>query len=122
MNQIQTLLWVILERTVEFMPLFRESCQYVPGISEMNIFEGKLPKPFYKKPIDKLNRDLNKLIIIDTDPRAFHDFPDNGLLFPKFEEDKRDLAVYDLTLFLTQLSYKDIDDVRPVIRHYSELD
>merc|ERR1711879_1075289 len=86
----------------------------------MNIFEGKFPKPFYKKPIDKLNRDLTKLIIIDSDARAFTDFPDNGLLMPKYEEDQRDLALYDLTLFLQQLSNKEIDDVRPVIRHYSK--
>merc|ERR1712187_656482 len=65
------------------MPLFREACQYIPNMQSIGKDGSWIPKPYYKKPIGRLNRDLTKLIVIDNDERAFEDYPEKGLVAPE---------------------------------------
>ena len=104
------------------MPLYREACQYIPNLQAMGKDGSYLPKPYYKKPIGRLNRDLSKLIIIDHDERAFEDYPENGLIIPEAPEDpqENDMVLHDLTTFLMTIVNDNVEDVRPIVKYYSQ--
>merc|ERR1711879_482431 len=104
------------------IPLYREACQYKPNFQSIGKDGSWMPKPYYKKPIERLNRDLSKLIIIDSDERAFEDYPENGLIVPEAPQDpgQNDLVLHDLTTFLMTIVNDQVDDVRPIIKYYSQ--
>jgi len=106
----------------EATPLFREACQYIPNLKSWGENGNMMPKPYYKKPIGRLNRDLKKLIIVDYDKRAFEDYPENGLVLPLAPEDphENDLVLHDLTTFLMHIVNDQVEDVRPIIKYYSQ--
>merc|ERR1711972_1260315 len=104
------------------IPLYREACQYMPNLKSIGKDGSWTPKPYYKKPVGRLNRDLTKLIIIDHDERAFEDYPENGLIIPEAPVDpqKNDMVLHDLTTFLMTIVNDQVDDVRPIIKYYSQ--
>ena len=66
--------------------LFRESCRNV---------DGKIVKD-----LDALNRDLNKVIIMDTNPDGFSLHPQNAILVNKWEGNKDDRELISYIPFL----------------------
>jgi len=106
------------------IPLFREACRYKPGFSSMDISQMKAPTPYYQKPLENLGRDLSKTIIIDTDPKVYEEYPENGLCIKPASmrtSQGQDLTLQDLTTFLQYITnVLKPDDVRPIIRRYSK--
>nr|CAB3266965.1 mitochondrial import inner membrane translocase subunit TIM50-like [Phallusia mammillata] len=101
--------------------LFRDAARYKSGFSVGNILQGEIPKldPYYQKDLRYLNRDLSKVIIVDCDKRAFEKQPENGLCLEKWDGSTNDSTLFDLASFLTTIATNEVDDVRPVLKHYS---
>ena len=72
--------------------------------------------------MNKLNRDLTKVIYIDFDPKSFQLNPENVLRVPKWEGDMDDTALVDLAELLKTIHLSDADDVRPTLQYYSQFD
>lgn len=74
------------------------------------------------KDLNRLNRDLSKVIYIDWDPNAFQLNPENVLRVPKWEGEMSDTQLVDLAELLKTIYLSDVDDVRPVLQFYSQFD
>jgi len=72
------------------------------------------------KDLSRLNRDLSKVIFIDSDPAAAKLNPDNLLLLPKWDGTLSDSQLIDLAELLKTIHLSDVDDVRPTLQHYSQ--
>ncbi|RHZ51273.1 hypothetical protein Glove_481g20 [Diversispora epigaea] len=91
--------------------LYRESTRYV---------EGKIVKD-----LSKLNRDLSKVIIMDSNPDAYSLQPENAIAIPPWKGDPNDTFLIDIIPFLehfTLLSPYEIDDVRPILKQFQGKD
>ncbi|CDR88059.1 related to TIM50-mitochondrial inner membrane import translocase subunit [Sporisorium scitamineum] len=84
--------------------LFRESCRTV---------DGKLVKD-----LSHLNRDLSKVVVVDTNPDSFHLHPENGILIKPWKGDKADRELVGLVPFFEAIGIYNIDDVRTTIKAY----
>ncbi|KAJ1654386.1 mitochondrial inner membrane protein required for protein import [Dispira simplex] len=84
--------------------LFRESTRYE---------EGK-----YVKDISKLNRDLSKVVAVDSNPNAYAHQPQNTLVLQPWKGDPDDDYLSQLIPFLEYLAMSDVADVRPVLKFY----
>lgn len=104
--------------------LFRDSARYKSGFSFGNILDGELPHvaPYYQKDLSFLNRDLSKVIIVDCDKKAYENNPDNGLYIEKWDGSSSDSALYDLATLLRTIATSNVEDVRPILRHYAKHD
>lgn len=88
-----------------------------------------------------INRPLNKVIIIDTDPKAVETHLDNSIVLPKWTGDIHDKTLFDLIpllqgtvmassssiidlcpcvvlLLCVAIALNEVDDIRPVLNHY----
>lgn len=74
------------------------------------------------KSLDKLNRDLSKVIVIDwnQDNVKFH--KDNLLHLPRWSGDDDDTTMVDLVSFLQTIAQTEVADVREVLKYYSEFE
>ncbi|CAG8448701.1 2164_t:CDS:10 [Diversispora eburnea] len=91
--------------------LYRESTRYV---------EGKIVKD-----LSKLNRDLSKVIIMDSNPDAYSLQPENAIAIPPWKGDPNDTFLIDIIPFLehfTLLSPYEIHDVRPILKLFQGKD
>ncbi|KDN37990.1 NIF-domain-containing protein [Tilletiaria anomala UBC 951] len=86
--------------------LFRESCRSV---------DGKIVKD-----LDALNRDLNKVIILDTKNEGFALHPQNAVLVKKWEGNKDDRELIHLIPFLEAIGIYEIPNVRKTIEAYKD--
>ncbi|KAL7749551.1 mitochondrial inner membrane protein required for protein import [Sorochytrium milnesiophthora] len=86
--------------------LYRDATDYVKGT--------------YVKDLSKLNRDLRKVIILDIDKKRFSRQPDNGVLIPRWTGDPQDKRLLEFVPFLEMLALSNVDDVRPILRSYSD--
>lgn len=84
--------------------LFRESCRTVDG------------KPV--KDLSHLNRDLSKVVVVDTNPDSFQLHPENGILIKPWKGDKADRELVGLVPFFEAIGIYNIDDVRTTIKAY----
>lgn len=84
--------------------LFRESCRTV---------DGKLVKD-----LNHLNRDLSKVVVVDTNPDSFHLHPQNGILIQPWKGDKADRELVGLIPFFEAIGIYNIEDVRNTIKAY----
>ncbi|KAI6659248.1 Mitochondrial import inner membrane translocase subunit TIM50-A-like [Oopsacas minuta] len=93
------------------------------GMIGYRLYRGdtKYMKGQHVKDLDCLNRDLSKLVILDTSKSAFQLHPNNGLALTPWKGDIRDRTLLDLIPFLKSIVDMKIDDVRTVIPQYSEL-
>ena len=94
---------------------------------------------FRPQDLTNLNRDLSRVIIVDTDPKSFSYQSSNGLALKEWTGDQQDTTLFDLAHFLkgeTQwlvvihdycpsrsvslagLADHRVVDVRPVLDHY----
>ncbi|PLB34325.1 protein translocase subunit TIM50 [Aspergillus candidus] len=85
-------------------PLFREATKYKDGE--------------YVKDLSYLNRDLSKVIVIDTKEEHVHLQPENSIILDKWNGDPKDKTLVALIPFLEYLAGMGVDDVRPVIKSF----
>lgn len=65
-----------------------------------------------------LNRDLNKVIIIDTDEQHVRNQPENAIVLPKWTGDPKDKDLVALVPFLEYINVMQYSDVRKVIKSF----
>ena len=72
------------------------------------------------KDLNKLGRDLTKIIIIDNLKENFKLQQNNGLLIKTWTSDVNDNQFFDLTRVLKEIALLDVKDVRPIIQKINE--
>jgi len=76
----------------------------------------------YIKDLNRLNRDLSRVVIIDDNPDCYSLHPENAIPISKWEGDKSDTKLRDLTPFLEYLASGKVKDVREELRQYEGRD
>ncbi|KAK1752796.1 mitochondrial import inner membrane translocase [Echria macrotheca] len=74
------------------------------------------------KDLSYLNRDLSKVIIIDTHPQHVRAQPENAIILPKWTGDPKDTKLVSLVPFLEFIHTMDYSDVRKVIKSFEGTD
>ena len=74
----------------------------------------------YYKDLNKIGRDLSKVIIIDNLKEKFKMHPYNGILVKPWINDINDLELKDLSKILKDIVTLKVNDVRPVIRKIND--
>ncbi|KAJ5669373.1 Mitochondrial import inner membrane translocase subunit tim50 [Penicillium macrosclerotiorum] len=85
-------------------PLFREATRYKDGE--------------YIKDLSYLNRDLSKVILIDTKEEHARLQPENAVVLEKWTGDPKDKTLVALIPFLEYLAGMGVEDVRPVLKSF----
>ena len=85
-------------------PLFRAHTRYV---------DGK-----YVKDLNYLNRDLSKVVMLETNPNAWSANPDNTVKLPPWKGDANDRDLVALIPFLEYIAAMGVKDVRPIIKAF----
>ncbi|KAK0624522.1 hypothetical protein B0T17DRAFT_491584 [Bombardia bombarda] len=85
-------------------PLFREATKYR---------DGEIVKD-----LSYLNRDLSKVIIIDTDAKHVRAQPENAIVLPKWTGDAKDAELVNLVPFLEFIHTMQYSDVRKVLKSF----
>ncbi|CAI1763336.1 hypothetical protein SEUBUCD646_0P02210 [Saccharomyces eubayanus] len=85
--------------------LFKEHCVYKDGV--------------HIKDLSKLNRDLSKVIIIDTDPNSYKLQPENAIPMEPWNGEADDKLVR-LIPFLEYLATQQTKDVRPILDSFQD--
>ncbi|KAK5651263.1 hypothetical protein OQA88_12671 [Cercophora sp. LCS_1] len=74
------------------------------------------------KDLSYLNRDLSKVIIIDTKPEHVQAQPENAIVLPKWTGEAKDDKLVSLIPFLEFIHTMEYDDVRKVIKSFDGTD
>lgn len=85
--------------------LFRESCRTMP--------DGSIVKD-----LSRLNRDLSKVLVLDTNSASFSQHPDNGIVVNKWNGRRDDRELPELLPFLEAIGIYGIGDVRSTVKAY----
>ncbi|KAI2703899.1 hypothetical protein CBS147317_5192 [Penicillium roqueforti] len=85
-------------------PLFREATRYKDGE--------------YIKDLQYLNRDLSKVILIDTKEEHARYQPENAIILDKWTGDPKDKTLVALIPFLEYLAGMGVEDVRTVLKSF----
>lgn len=85
--------------------LFKEHCLYKDGV--------------HIKDLSKLNRDLGKVLIIDTDENSFKLQPENAIYMEPWDG-KADDKLLRLIPFLEYLATQQVSDVRPILKSFPD--
>lgn len=85
-----------------------------PLFREMTVFEDG----GYVKDLSYLNRDLSKVIIVDSEPHHVKKQPQNAVLIPKWEGDPKDTTLIDLIPFLENVAALEYKDTREVVKSF----
>ncbi|XP_013393715.1 mitochondrial import inner membrane translocase subunit TIM50-like isoform X1 [Lingula anatina] len=93
--------------------LFRDATEYKA--------EGRMGG-IHVKDLSCLNRDLNKVIFVDFDSKAFQKHPRNSLGLKQWTGDRDDRTLVDLATFLRAIAVSGVDDVRKVLDYYKQYD
>ncbi|WWD22651.1 hypothetical protein CI109_107144 [Kwoniella shandongensis] len=88
--------------------LFRESTRYV---------KGKVVKD-----LSYLNRDLSKVILLDTNPEHSALQPENAITIKPWEGQPRDKGLVEMIPFLESIGIFNPADVRPILKAYEGKD
>lgn len=83
--------------------LFKEHCVYKDGV--------------HIKDLSKLNRDLKKVMIIDTDENSYKLQPENAIPMDPWDG-KADDKLLRLIPFLEYMATQQVEDVRPILKSY----
>ncbi|KAL0089533.1 HAD-like domain-containing protein [Phycomyces blakesleeanus] len=84
--------------------LYRESTRYVDGQ--------------HIKDLSHLNRDLSKVIIMDSNPSAFSLQPENGIPLKPWKGQPGDKGLLEFIPFLEAIALTNPDDVRPILKSF----
>lgn len=74
------------------------------------------------KNLDRLNRNLKKVVVIDWDTESVKFHPDNQFNLPRWEGNDDDMTLIHLTSFLKTIAVTEIEDVRDVLRYYKQFE
>ncbi|KAK7472010.1 mitochondrial inner membrane protein required for protein import [Stygiomarasmius scandens] len=74
------------------------------------------------KDLSYLNRDLSKVILLDTDPSHVASHPENAIILPKWKGDPRDKGLIAIIPFLESIAIYKPQDVRPILTAYQGKD
>ncbi|KAF8883276.1 HAD-like domain-containing protein [Infundibulicybe gibba] len=74
------------------------------------------------KDLSYLNRDLSKVILLDTDPEHVSTHPENAIIIPKWKGDPRDIGLVAMIPFLESIGIYKPADVRPILTAYQDKD
>ncbi|KAG6891171.1 hypothetical protein C0992_009786 [Termitomyces sp. T32_za158] len=74
------------------------------------------------KDLSYLNRDLSKVISLDTDPEHVSTHPENAIVIPKWKGDPRDNGLVAMIPFLESIAIYHPQDVRPILQAYQGKD
>ena len=85
-------------------PLFREATLYKDG--------------GYIKDLSYLNRDLKKVIIVDTDGHHVKNQPENAIVLPKWNGDPKDQTLIQMIPFLEYVATMGFEDSRTVLKSF----
>ncbi|CCD25108.1 protein translocase subunit TIM50 NDAI_0E02910 [Naumovozyma dairenensis CBS 421] len=85
--------------------LFKEHCVYKDGV--------------HIKDLSKLNRDVNKVLIIDTDPNNYKLQPENAIPMEPWKGEADD-KLLRLIPFLEYLATQQVDDVKPILNSFKD--
>ncbi|KAJ9662865.1 mitochondrial inner membrane protein required for protein import [Neophaeococcomyces mojaviensis] len=85
-------------------PLFREMTVYEDG--------------GYVKDLSYLNRDLKKVVMVESDPHAARKQPENAIILPKWDGNPNDTTLIDLIPFLEYVANMGFDDAREVLKSF----
>ncbi|KAK8065016.1 Mitochondrial import inner membrane translocase subunit TIM50 [Apiospora hydei] len=85
-------------------PLFREATKYE---------DGEIVKD-----LSYLNRDLSKVVIVDTNARHVRNQPENAIVLPKWTGDPKDKELVSLIPFLEYVHTMQYKDVREVLKSF----
>ncbi|KAF9262545.1 HAD-like protein [Marasmius fiardii PR-910] len=70
------------------------------------------------KDLSYLNRDLSKVILLDTDASHASTHPENAVIIPKWKGDPKDHGLIDMIPFLESIAIYKPQDVRPILTAY----
>ncbi|GMK58797.1 hypothetical protein CspeluHIS016_0602390 [Cutaneotrichosporon spelunceum] len=88
--------------------LFRDATRYVDG--------------HIVKDLTYLNRDLSKVVMLDTNAEHASLQPDNAIILKPWDGSKGDRGLVDMIPFLESIGIFQPADVRPVLKHYAGKD
>ena len=72
----------------------------------------------YIKDLRYLNRNINKVVMLDVDPTNSENTPENVVIIPQFTGDTNDKELLQTIQFLKDLSKHEVKDVRKEIQKY----
>lgn len=90
--------------------LYRDATHYTNGV--------------HVKDLDKLNRNVNKIIVVDDDPEEVKFHPDNVLRVKPYTDpnDRADNTLERITPFLLEIVREGYDDIPSLMRQYHGMD
>ncbi|KAF8320242.1 import inner membrane translocase subunit tim-50 [Amanita rubescens] len=74
------------------------------------------------KDLSYLNRDLSKVVCLDTDPEHYSTHPENAVIIPKWKGDPKDSGLVAMIPFLESLAIYKPPDFRPILTSYQGKD
>ncbi|KAH8148454.1 uncharacterized protein LAJ45_07556 [Morchella importuna] len=104
-----------------------------PVIQKMDQYPGYIMYPLFRshtrykdgkyiKDLNYLNRDLSKVIMLETNPDAWAMNPNNTIKMKPWTGDPNDKELVKLIPFLEYIAAMGISDVRPVIEDFGDKD
>ncbi|KAF8959901.1 HAD-like domain-containing protein [Flammula alnicola] len=81
------------------------------------VVDGKIVKD-----LSYLNRDLSKVVLLDSDPEHATTHPENTVILPKWKGDPKDKGLVAMIPFLESIAIYKPQDVRPVLKAYGGKD
>lgn len=88
--------------------LFKDSTKYVKGT--------------HVKELNQLGRKMERVIHLDWNAEACQTSPQNCFILPKWDGSSDDRALVDLSDFIREIANLEVEDVRPVLKYYSQFD
>ncbi|KAF8623313.1 hypothetical protein AX17_001618 [Amanita inopinata Kibby_2008] len=74
------------------------------------------------KDLSYLNRDLSKVVCLDTNPDHYTTHPENAVIIPKWNGDPKDSGLVAMIPFLESIAIYKPADVRPILDVYYDKD
>ncbi|EDW80356.1 uncharacterized protein Dwil_GK18701 [Drosophila willistoni] len=74
------------------------------------------------KNLNRLNRNLSRVILVDWDRKASPLHPDNTFVMSRWLGNDDDVQLFDLVAFLQLIAEHKVDDVREVLHYYRQFD
>ena len=102
-----------------------------PVIQKMDQYPGYIMYPLFRahtrykdgkyiKDLNYLNRDLSKVIMLEANPDAWSENPNNTIKMEPWDGDPKDKELISLIPFLEYIAAMGISDVRPVIQGFGD--
>eukprot|EP00466_Bigelowiella_natans_P021553 jgi/Bigna1/87562/estExt_fgenesh1_pg.C_210200 len=98
--KVELILPVVDPKGLVLHRLFQENCSFLKGR--------------YVKDLERLNRDLKNVILVDYQHESWFLQPENAFILKRYKG-KKDTALVELDVLLELIQQNDVDDVRPIL-------